>query len=77
MSETVEYWEKAQRTFAGPHIDLVLGRNGTSTRLMHADMRPGGTWLRSSVLLTSVARYFTSCGMEGSTTCMSTQAEFP
>ncbi len=37
VSETVECWEKVQRTSARPHIDLVLGRNGTGTRLMCAD----------------------------------------
>ncbi len=37
VSETVECWEKVQRTSARPHIDLVLGGNGTGTRLMCAD----------------------------------------
>jgi hypothetical protein len=37
VSETAEYWEKFQRTSAGPHIDLVPGGNGTGTRLMQAD----------------------------------------
>ncbi len=55
VSETAEYWEKVQRTSAGPHVDLVPGENGTGTCLMHADTQPGGTWLRSLVLLTSVA----------------------
>jgi hypothetical protein len=55
MSETVEYWEKVQRTSAGPHVDSVPGGNGTGMHLRCADLRPGGTWLRSLVLLTSVA----------------------
>jgi hypothetical protein len=55
VSEIAEYWEKVQRTSAGPHVDSVPGKNGTGMRLMHADSRPGETWLRSSVLLTSVA----------------------
>jgi hypothetical protein len=38
VSETVEYCEKVPRTSARPHIDLVPGGNGTSTRLMHADI---------------------------------------
>ncbi len=38
VSETAEYWEKAQRTSARPHVDLVPGRNATGTRLMRADM---------------------------------------
>jgi hypothetical protein len=37
VSETVEYWEKVQRTSARPHVDLVPGKNGTGTRLMRAD----------------------------------------
>ena len=37
VSETAEYWEKVQRTSARPHVDLVLGGNGTGTRLMRAD----------------------------------------
>jgi hypothetical protein len=37
VSETAEYWEKVQRTSVRPHIDLVLGGNGTGTRLRHAD----------------------------------------
>ncbi len=37
VSETVECWEKVQRTSARPHIDLVPGGNVTGTRLMHAD----------------------------------------
>ncbi len=49
VSETVECWEKAQRTSARPHVNLVLGGNGTGTRLMCADMRLGATWLRSLV----------------------------
>ncbi len=54
VSETVEYWEKVQRTSAGPHIDLVPGENGTGTCLTRADTWPGETWLRSLVLLASV-----------------------
>jgi hypothetical protein len=37
VSEMAEYWEKVQRTSARPHVDLVLGGNGTGTRLMRAD----------------------------------------
>jgi hypothetical protein len=55
VSETAEYWEKVQCTSAGPHVDLVLGKNGTGMCLTCADTQPGGTWLRSLVLLTSVA----------------------
>ncbi len=55
MSETVDYWEKVQRTSAGPHVDLVPDRNGTGMCLTHVDMQPRGTWLRSLVLPTSVA----------------------
>jgi hypothetical protein len=36
--EMMECWEKVQRTFTGPHVDLVPGGNGTGTRLTHADM---------------------------------------
>jgi hypothetical protein len=36
VSETVEYWEKVQRTSARPHVDLTPGKNGTGTHLMHA-----------------------------------------
>jgi hypothetical protein len=54
-SETAEYWEKVQCTSMGPHIDLVPGKNGTGTCLTRADTGQGGTWLRSLVLLTSVA----------------------
>jgi hypothetical protein len=49
VSEMTEYWEKVQRTSAGPYVDLVPGKNGTGTCLMRADMQLGGTWLRSSV----------------------------
>jgi hypothetical protein len=49
VSEMVEYWEKVQRTSAGSYVDLVSGKNGTGTCLMPADMRLGGTWLRSLV----------------------------
>jgi hypothetical protein len=38
VSEMAECWEKVQRTSVRPHVDLVLGRNGTGTRLMRADM---------------------------------------
>ncbi len=37
MSETVECWEKVQRTSARPHVDLVLGRNRTGMHLTRAD----------------------------------------
>jgi hypothetical protein len=37
VSETVECWEKVQRTSARPHVDLVPGGNGTGMRLMRAD----------------------------------------
>ncbi len=37
VSETVEYCEKVPHTSGRPHVDLVLGRNGTGTRLTHAD----------------------------------------
>ncbi len=36
-SETAECWEKVQRTSARPHVDLVLGGNGTGMRLTRAD----------------------------------------
>ncbi len=55
VSETAEYLEKVQRTSTGPYIDLVPGGNGAGTCLMRADTQLGGTWLRSLVLLTSVA----------------------
>ncbi len=38
VSETAEYWEKIQCNSARPHVDLVLGGNGTGTCLTHADM---------------------------------------
>jgi hypothetical protein len=38
VSERAEYWEKVQRTSARPHIDLVLGGNGTCTHLTRADI---------------------------------------
>jgi hypothetical protein len=38
VSETVECWEKVQRTSARSHVDLVLGGSGTGTRLTCADM---------------------------------------
>jgi hypothetical protein len=50
VSETAEYWEKVQ-----PHVDLIPSKFGTGTCLTRADTRPGGTWLMSLVLLTSVA----------------------
>jgi hypothetical protein len=37
VSETVECWEKVQCTSARPHVDLVLGGNGTGMRQMRAD----------------------------------------
>ena len=37
VPETVEYCEKVPCSSARPHVDLVLGGNGTGTRLMHAD----------------------------------------
>ena len=37
VSEMVECWEKVQRTSTRLHVDLVPGKNGTGTRLMHAD----------------------------------------
>ncbi len=37
VSEMAECWEKVQRTSTRPHVNLVPGRNGTGTRLMHAD----------------------------------------
>jgi hypothetical protein len=43
LSETAEYLEKVQRTSARPYVDLVLGKNGTGTCLMHADTRLGAT----------------------------------
>jgi hypothetical protein len=49
VSEMAECWEKVQRTSTRPHVDLVLGGNGTGTRLMHADAQLGRTWLRSLV----------------------------
>ncbi len=36
VSKMVECCEKVQRTSARPHIDLVLGGNGTGMRLTHA-----------------------------------------
>ncbi len=49
VSEMAEYLEKVQCTSAGPYVDLVPGKNGTGTCLTRADMRLGGTWLRSLV----------------------------
>jgi hypothetical protein len=37
VPETTEYCEKAPRSSARPHVDLVLGGNGTGMRLMRAD----------------------------------------
>jgi hypothetical protein len=37
VSEMVECWEKVQRTSTRLHVDLVPGKNGTGTRLTHAD----------------------------------------
>jgi hypothetical protein len=37
VPETVEYCEKVPRSSARPHVDLVLGRNGTGMRLTRAD----------------------------------------
>jgi hypothetical protein len=37
VSETAEYCEKVPCTSARPHVDLIPGRNGTSTRLTRAD----------------------------------------
>jgi hypothetical protein len=37
VSEMVEYCEKVLCTSARPHVDLVLGENGTGMHLMCAD----------------------------------------
>ncbi len=37
VSETAECWEKVPCTSARPHVDLVLGGNGTGMRLTRAD----------------------------------------
>jgi hypothetical protein len=37
VPEMAEYCEKVPRTSARPHVDLVLGRNGTVTHLTCAD----------------------------------------
>ncbi len=37
VPETVEYCEKVPHSSTRPHVDLVLGRNGTGTRLTRAD----------------------------------------
>jgi hypothetical protein len=37
VSEMAENWEKVQPTSARPHVDLVLGGNGTGMRLTRAD----------------------------------------
>jgi hypothetical protein len=49
VSELAECFEKVQHTSAGPYVDLVPGKNGTGACLSCADMRLGGTWLRSLV----------------------------
>jgi hypothetical protein len=35
--ETAEYCEKVPHSSARPHVDVVLGRNGTGMRQMRAD----------------------------------------
>jgi hypothetical protein len=62
VSEMAEYLEKVQRTYAGPYVDLVLGKNGTGRCLTHADMRLGGTWLRSLVFTHFCGSSLTSLG---------------
>ncbi len=37
VPEMAEYCEKVPGSSTRPHIDLVLGGNGTGTRLTHAD----------------------------------------
>jgi hypothetical protein len=37
LSEMAEYCEKVPRTSARPHVDLVLGGNGTGMHLTRAD----------------------------------------
>jgi hypothetical protein len=37
VPERAEYCEKVPCTSARPHVDLVLGGNGTGTRLTRAD----------------------------------------
>jgi hypothetical protein len=37
VPEMAEYCEKVPRCSARPHVDLVLGGNGTGTHLRHAD----------------------------------------
>ncbi len=38
VSEMAEYCEKVPCTSTRPHVDLVLGRNGTGTCLMRTDL---------------------------------------
>jgi hypothetical protein len=38
VSEMAEYWEKVQRTYVRPHVDLVPGGNWTGMCLTRADM---------------------------------------
>jgi hypothetical protein len=59
VSETAECWEKVQRTSTRPHVDLVLGRNGTGTRLTRADMRRQETCLRSLVSICFCGSFLT------------------
>jgi hypothetical protein len=56
VSEMAEYCEKVPCTSAKPHVDIVLGGNGTGTRLMRAD-----TWQRETCLRSSVSTHF--CGL--------------
>jgi hypothetical protein len=37
VPETADYCKKVPCSSARPRVDLVLGRNGTGTCLMHAD----------------------------------------
>ncbi len=37
VPEMAEYCEIVPRSSARPHVDVVPGRNGTGTRLTHAD----------------------------------------
>jgi hypothetical protein len=37
VSEMGEYWEKVPCISARPHVDIVLGGNGTGMRLTRAD----------------------------------------
>ncbi len=38
VSETAECWEKVSCTSARPHVDFVLGGDGTGMHLTRADM---------------------------------------